>query len=78
MDQEDAELYYMRYGSWPMWSGLTGLGAIRSLPVAVPAAVPASTSLLAGARLIAPTTLLAGSPLGLNTLNAWNTRALLL
>ena len=60
MDQEAAELYYLRYGTWPSWytTGLTGsvYGAIRSFPIA-------STSLLAGSRLIAPTTLLTGSRL---------------
>ena len=60
MDQEAAELYYLRYGTWPSWytTGLTGsvYGAVRSFPIA-------STSLLAGSRLIAPTTLLTGSRL---------------
>ena len=52
-DQEAAEQYMLRYGSWPSWytTGLTGnvYGAIRSFPIG-------STTLLAGSRLIAPTT----------------------
>ena len=59
-DQETAEQYFLRYGTWPSWytTGLTGnvYGAIRSFPMT-------STTLLAGSRLIAPTTMLTGSRL---------------
>ena len=54
-DQEAAEQYFLRYGVWPSLQtvGLTGnvFGAIRSFPIA-------STTLLTGSRLIAPSTLL--------------------
>lgn len=54
-DQETAEQYFLRYGVWPSLQtvGLTGnvFGAIRSFPIA-------STTLLTGSRLIAPSTLL--------------------
>jgi len=60
-DQEAAEQYMLRYGSWPSWytTGLTGnvYGAIRSFPIG------STATLLAGSRLIAPTTMLTGSRL---------------